>query len=304
LVACYLKRIKASPARYQLFQIILVMVLIVLGIMSASIWVLYNTALNAERARLSEAAQSQARLIEAIAKFNNQENISKGPEHAFDATLTQVTDAHEKYKGFGETGEFTLAQRQYDNIVFLLRHRHYDLSAPKPIPWKSELSEPMHRALEGRSGVMIGADYRGVQVLAAYEPVAVFGAAIVAKIDMAEIREPFLKASALTFLGALIILFWGVVLLRRISQPAIEHEKTQKALGQSEARFRNLVEGSIQGVLIDHDFKILFANQAIADILRYDCPSELVNLNSLLDIFPHAERERVRTNKAARMRGD
>ena len=280
------------------------MVLIVLGIMSASIWVLYSTALNAERARLSEAAQSQARLIEAITRFNNQENISKGPEHAFDATLTQVTDAHEKYKGFGETGEFTLAQRQYDNIVFLLRHRHYDLSAPKPIPWDSKLSEPMHRALEGASGVMIGADYRGVQVLAAFEPVAVFGAGIVAKIDMAEIRLPFLKASGLTFLGALILLFWGVILLRRISQPAIAHEQTQKALGQSEARFRNLVEGSIQGFLVHRDFKVLFANQAIADIFRYDNPAELMELDSLLETIPVSERDRMQRNKDARMRGE
>ncbi|MFT6580450.1 MAG: PAS domain S-box-containing protein [Alphaproteobacteria bacterium] len=304
MVACFFNRIKASPARYQLFQIILVMILIVLGVMSASIWVLYNTALNAERARLSEGAQSQARLIEAITRFNNQDNISKGPEHAFDATLTQVTDAHEKHKGFGETGEFTLAQRQYGNIVFLLRHRHYDFGSPKPIPWESNLSGPMHRALEGASGVMTGIDYRGVQVLAAYEPVAAFGAGIVAKIDMSEIRAPFLKASALTFLGALIILFWGVVLLRRISQPAIAHEKIQKTLRQSEARFRNLVEGSIQGFLIHQDLKILFANQAIADILRYDSPSELMALDSLIKTIPVSERDRIRRNKDARMRGD
>ena len=303
MVVRYFQHLKASPARYQLLQIIAVMILIVLGIMSASVWVLYNTAVQGERARLSEAAQSQARLIEAIAHFNQQDSQTKGPEHAFDVTLTQVTDAHEKYKGFGKTGEFTLAQRQYDNIVFLMRHRHYDLSAPKPIPWESPLSEPMHRALKGESGVMIGTDYRGVQVLAAYEPVAIFDAGIVAKIDMAEIREPFIKASALTFLGALIILFWGVILLRRISQPGIALEKTLKDLEESEARFRSLVEGSIQGVLIHQDFKILFANQAIANILGYDNPADLLALNSLLDLFPPAERADVIRNKDARMQG-
>ena len=102
MVARYFQHLKASPARYQLLQIIAVMILIVLGIMSASVWVLYNTAVQGERARLSEAAQSQARLIEAIARFNQQDSGTKGPEHAFDATLTQVTDAHEKYKGFGK----------------------------------------------------------------------------------------------------------------------------------------------------------------------------------------------------------
>ena len=70
------------------------------------------------------------------------------------------------------TGEFTLARREGDQIVFLLNHRHYDLDNPKPVPWESEFPEPMRRALSGECGTTVGYDYRGEVVLAAYEPVA------------------------------------------------------------------------------------------------------------------------------------
>ena len=40
------------------------------------------------------------------------------------ATLRQVGRAHRQLRDFGETGEFTLAKGEGDEIVFLLRHRH------------------------------------------------------------------------------------------------------------------------------------------------------------------------------------
>ena len=38
--------------------------------------------------------------------------------------------------------------------------------------YNTAFAEPLHRALSGRSGTMVGLDFRGVEVLAAYEPVA------------------------------------------------------------------------------------------------------------------------------------
>jgi len=78
-----------------------------------------------------------------------------------EATLSQVIDAHKQYKGFGETGEFTLAKRQGDNIVFILDQRHSGLQNLKTIPFNSKLAEPMRLALSGQSGTIVGLDYRG-----------------------------------------------------------------------------------------------------------------------------------------------
>jgi hypothetical protein len=84
--------------------------LIVTGI---TVSFLYHAAIDEERARLGETAQSQARLIEAIARFDSR--YMKGyPEGPAAATLSQIVDAHNHYLGFGKTGEFTLARRQGD----------------------------------------------------------------------------------------------------------------------------------------------------------------------------------------------
>jgi len=167
-------------------------------------WISYETAFEEERARLTELAQSQARLIEAVARFDAVYS-KEYPKGEIAATLSQITDAHRHYKGFGKTGEFTLARKEGENIVFLLSHRHYDLENPKPVPVDSDLAEPMRLALSGASGNVMGLDYRGKKVLAAYEPVKELGLGIVAKIDLVEIRSPFIKAIIIST-GIMIVL--------------------------------------------------------------------------------------------------
>ena len=85
----------------------------------------------------------------------------------------------------GRRGEFTLAWREGDQIVFLLRHRHSDLDNPRPVPFDSELAEPMRRALSGQSATVIGLDYRGEEVLAACEFIDAVNWGVVGKIDLA-----------------------------------------------------------------------------------------------------------------------
>ncbi len=185
------------------------------------VWLLYETAFEGQQERLVETAQSEARLIEAIAHFYAKHNPCDLPGGTFAVTLSQIIDAHEHYKGFGETGEFTLARREEDQIVFLLRHRHFDLENPQPIPFDSELAEPMRKALLGQSGTMIGLDYRREWVLAAYEPVPILNLGIVAKIDMAEIRAPFIRMGWIAMAITLLIIVVAVWAFLRIVDPII-----------------------------------------------------------------------------------
>ncbi|OAD22336.1 PAS/PAC sensor hybrid histidine kinase, partial [Candidatus Thiomargarita nelsonii] len=185
------------------------------------VWLLYDTAFEGQQERLVETAQSQARLIEAIAHFNAKHNPCDMPGGTFVATLSQIIDAHEHYKGFGETGEFTLARREGEQIVFLLRHRHFDLENPQPVSFKSHLAEPMRQALLGRAGTMIGLDYRGEWVLAAYEPVPLLKLGIVAKIDMAEIRAPFIRMGWIAMAISLLIIVAAIWAFLRIVDPII-----------------------------------------------------------------------------------
>lgn len=201
-----------------------------------TIGILYKTAVNQELIRLTETAKSQARLIEAIADFANQYSVGY-PGGAQQATMAQIRKAHSKYEGFGETGEFTLAEKQGDQIVFLISHRHYDLDKPKPVQWNSHIAAPMRAALSGKSGKIIGLDYRGVKVIAAHEPVAGLNLGIVAKIDLEEVRAPFIKAGFITGIFALFLILLGVSVFFKVTNPIINTlndtvERLQLALNE------------------------------------------------------------------------
>jgi len=203
------------------FLLIIIMMAVAIGVVGIAINVLYNTALEETRARLIETVQSQAYLLEGVARFNAQYNTVEIPGGVFAATLGQIR--------FGETGEFTLAKREGDMIVFLLRHRHYDLEHPAPVPFSWELVEPMRRALSGESGTAIGLDYRGEEVFAAFEPVEVLDLGIVAQIDLAEIRAPFISAGKFAGGVTLVLIFLGAGLFGRMTNPFIRNLETRVA---------------------------------------------------------------------------
>lgn len=188
---------------------VLIMTLVAVAVGAIFLIQLYRTAFEQQRGRLVEITQSRARLIEAMTRFDEQYSADNVPSGAWAAALSQIEDAHSRFSGFGETGEFTLARREGDQIVFLLSHRH-ELESPQPISFTSERAEPMRRALLGQSGTVVGLDYRGATVLAAHEPLAGLELGIVAKIDLAEIRAPFVRTGITASVGALVIVVLGI----------------------------------------------------------------------------------------------
>lgn len=207
--------------RKRMFLLIFIMITVCLVVTGNTILALYSAAFEEERARLMETVQSNARLIEAVARFDAVFSKEDHPEGAKGATLSQIIDAHKYFKGFGKTGEFTMAHREGDYIVFLAGSRHHTISEIKPVPFDSELAEPMRRALSGQSGTVVGFDYRGEVVLAAYEPVAELNIGLVAKIDLDEIRAPFLRAGLIAMGVMVLLVFVGTALFLRISNPII-----------------------------------------------------------------------------------
>ena len=89
-----------------------------------------------------------------------------------------------------------------------------------------------------------------------------------------------------------------------ILQDITEQKRAEEALRESEEQFRNLVEGSIQGVMIQRSWKPLFVNQTYADLLGYESPEEILAMASGESLIAPHERERVRSYKEARDRGD
>ena len=200
----------------------MLMVALIVEIMA--IGILYHTSFSEERKRLSELAKSQARLIESIVRFNKKYD-SQYPEGAKAATLSQLIDAHNRYERFSETGELLIAEKRGNTIYFLFGHKQDEIIKPEPVNTSSGLAEAMFLALSGDSGTIIGFDYGGKKVLAAYEHVPELNIGIVAKINLSEIHAPFIKAFILIFILGIIVSAIGVMLFIRITNPIIDAMK-------------------------------------------------------------------------------
>ncbi|NQV59017.1 MAG: PAS domain S-box protein [Alphaproteobacteria bacterium] len=80
-----------------------------------------------------------------------------------------------------------------------------------------------------------------------------------------------------------------------------KRKQAETDLRASERRFRDLAEGSIQGmVIIDETWRPLFVNQALADIFGYNSPETILAWDSLSVFFGDAEVEGVRNIISAR----
>jgi len=76
-----------------------------------------------------------------------------------------------------------------------------------------------------------------------------------------------------------------------------------EAISESEKQYRYLFEGSIQGVYIHVNWKLLFANPALADIFGYDSPEEILALGDVAPLLSADEHDRLWGYKEARQKG-
>jgi PAS domain S-box-containing protein len=223
--------------------LIVIMVGLAASIGASAIFVIHHGGHERESLRLQDIVQSQARLLEAMARFDQMYTLyPEGPEAASLQQFIASQHAIARH-GLGETGEIALARREGDTIVFLFR-RESDSARPKAVPIDSGVAEPMRAALSGQSGTMIGKDYDGTPVLAAYEPVAVLNLGLVAKIDRSEVRARLIKAAIPVFLTSLVAVLGAAGLCFWITQPVI------RQLRDSEGRFRGLFEHMKSGAAV------------------------------------------------------
>ncbi len=177
--------------------------------MGISLTMFYRTIMHQQEVRLTEEVKEDVKLLEIIGRLNNWDDQK---------TLEEYDKYVGKYHRIGETGEFTLATPVGNNIRYLFKAQSIDPNAQAAAP----ISEPMRKALQGRSGTIIGKDYRGKEVLAAYNFIPKLNWGIVAKIDTSEIRSPLLKSIAMLVATMLILIIGGSVLIVRLGRPLIQ----------------------------------------------------------------------------------
>ncbi len=85
---------------------------------------------------------------------------------------------------------------------------------------------------------------------------------------------------------------------------AIVNAQLYQQCRQAEAQLHHLVEGLSQGVFIHRNATLLFANQALADILGYAAPGDLLKLDSVMALIAPHERARCGHHTRMCMQGD
>lgn len=83
-----------------------------------------------------------------------------------------------------------------------------------------------------------------------------------------------------------------------------ELKNAQNTSADGETKYQNLIEGSIQGIMVQRDFKVLFANQALADTLGFDSIEDLVGCDILEEIILPYQREEAISLYEKVMRGE
>ncbi|OIQ50233.1 Blue-light-activated protein [Pseudodesulfovibrio hydrargyri] len=243
----------------RILTLLLIMVALVAAVSMYGTRLQFQTAIKEERVRLQELVQSQASLAEEMGRIPRAEQSPKVPTATRDAILYHIGRAQRDFELQSLTGEFIVARLDGGDILHLLINgMPVSMSAPDArTPLDKVGEEPMRRALFGETGTMIGPNHRGVEVVAAYAPIALGNGTLglVARIDLDEIRAPFIRANVQVFGVGMGLTILCAFLFLKVSEPLI-HD-----LQLSEKSYRDLVEGANNLILrINEAGEITFAN--------------------------------------------
>jgi PAS domain S-box-containing protein len=205
----------------------LTMLSVVFVITSLTVFMVFQTTIRDFRFNLSEMLKNQVSIVQSI--YNKDKDK--------DQVLQLIHNSQEIFGGIGETGEFTIAEKRNDTIIFLLDHRNSSVSGKISVPFHGTIAIPMKKALSGETGTVIGKDYRNVKVLAAYTYIGELGWGAIVKIDMAEIQKPFINTILISLSLSILLVIIGSLLFTKITNPLI-HE-----LKENEEKYRLLIEG-------------------------------------------------------------
>ena len=78
----------------------------------------------------------------------------------------------------------------------------------------------------------------------------------------------------------------------------------EQAARESEQKFRDIADGSVQGLCIQKNFEIVYANLAFARLFGFTSVGGMIEYGSMLPLIPETHRAEVLANVGARVRGD
>ncbi len=235
---------------------------------------LYRLAMARARVDLVQLVTAQATLIERI--YAGEAARTGDSTAARAHALSDFAVASVAFRDFGRTGELVLGERRLDNnLYFLLPERSLGGVVPPPVPFGGRSGEALQRAVDGETGVRQSLDFRGNPVVAAYRHLPLLEVGLVAKLDVSEVRAPFLRAAGITLAVAFVVLLlgsqwhlaWVGPLLTRTFVRTRALESSLRVADASTERYATLFRSAHDPMLIESlDGRVLEANAAAGEI--------------------------------------
>ncbi len=168
--------------------------------------------------------------------------------------------------GMGGTGESLIVNEDQTVLNELRWHEN------APLRLKIA-SEPTALAVQGKTGIVEGEDYRGVPVLAAYTFLPRPGWGFVVKEDLSEAYAPvytmFWQIGFLFVLAAACVYALAVYLARTIARPVKEMAEVSKKIKGGDLKARNHIESRDELGLLAESFNSMAASLALHEELRH-----------------------------------
>ncbi|MBF0307906.1 MAG: PAS domain S-box protein [Magnetococcales bacterium] len=252
---------------------IMVLILAILLLLASFVTfgLFFRTGMQVQNDRLAELARIQADLLtgkSADWTTDNREGFTAS-RSLNDALLVKHLFAPDP------RGSIELGRREGTGILFLTPPADAaDETPPAWLPEEVPSAEPMRRALQGQTGVMVGIDHRDVSILAAYRPLPRLNMGLVVSLELDVVKRPFLQGMVATGSIGLFLLVVGGIALFRIGSPLVV------SLQENESRISLLVESIADGLLeVDLQGRLIWCNAAAHKLLGFRQRHELLQKN-------------------------
>jgi PAS domain S-box-containing protein len=193
--------------RGRLAYLILVLVLMTVITSAVITGTLYSAVVRWQRETLFSVASSQVDNIDNLAQLERVAHPGLSEDQLAQVIASRLSVNYADLPDFGKTGEVLIGWKKDGKVSYLASSNWQGPGEPAGFNLSSlRHAVPMQTALTGKKGTMTGLDYRGKEVLAAYSLAPSLKWGVVAKIDLAEIRQPFIYTISIVSLIALLLM--------------------------------------------------------------------------------------------------
>jgi PAS domain S-box-containing protein len=302
LLASVARRDGVLNERKALLVMTLIMVSASAAVMAIMAVVLYRHEIEQHKSLLQLTMRSQVMMISGAVRHDDQ-LAGMAMDGNLDAAITgevlnRLLDEYERTVGLDQSVEITLARRVNDSIVFVVRRRSVS-EDPTSVAFDSDLAEPMRKALSERPGTVVGLDYRGDRVLAAYGSIDLLDLGIVAKTRLADTYTPLIRSVISAGAVALVLVLTGTSLFYWVGTPIISRLEAQARQlkaevaqrRQSEGRLRGFMESASEGfIILDSDLRFFSVNQVAQGLFAAGHTVDNLRGKHILEIVPEFEK--------------